>query len=817
MSKLVDNERLARLAKALDDRAKAAVAAEQERALAAEALINALAEQNEAAIAEINGEEGLLAQANKAIADEQERAESAEQGLSDRIDTLDAKFGEAADDFFNDLKGDESTTIGGMVADIAENKAKLAGIADEDGAVKEGAVKAYVDAAVAGEKERAEEQEGKLANKIAALELKVNGGEGEGQDSIDDKIAAAQVAAEAKAAELDATLKTELEDEIELKVAQSEYDTKIANFESRIAANETFVAAQPAVDKAQDDRIKALEDDAPVKQAAIEAAQEAAENAQADVDAVVQRLDAENGIAARITANEGALAVLNGEEEGSVAKAVADAIAKEVEDRNDAIADESALRVAEEQRIEGLVTAEAERAAGKEGELDAAIKAEAERAGKVEEEIRGEFADADATLHTVISKEIDDDVKAEAERAVAKEGELQAAIEKEVEDREAAIEDVQGEIDALEVVVGKAKAGEEAATGLFLAVEQGDAKALEDAKKYADEQITALVDSAPDAMNTLNELAAAIGAHQDVYDDYVATVSTDLAKKVDKVEGSRLVAETEIAAFNAKAEVSQVEQALQDAKDFAQAEDAKLQKAIDDCEAKDVEQDGRLADLEALMGIGGEDQQGSALDSIRGDIEALEQKDEELQGEIDAAEGRILALENANKEEGAVGSKLAELDEAVKAAQADATQALSDAADEKLRAEGEEAAIRGEMATEANRVNQKIANDIAAAVGAYAAEGVEASGLRKEIAEKDAAVRTDFAAADEALHAAIKGEMAAVIQSLVAEITEDGMLRIALGGIQGDDVLVIREQEIPFATDEEIDQIIAGLDETATE
>ena len=44
MSKLVDKERLAKLAKALDDRAKAAVAAENERALAAEQAIEAKAD-----------------------------------------------------------------------------------------------------------------------------------------------------------------------------------------------------------------------------------------------------------------------------------------------------------------------------------------------------------------------------------------------------------------------------------------------------------------------------------------------------------------------------------------------------------------------------------------------------------------------------------------------------------------------------------------------------------------------------------------------------------------------------------------------------
>ena len=48
------------------------------------------------------------------------------------------------------------------------------------------------------------------------------------------------------------------------------------------------------------------------------------------------------------------------------------------------------------------------------------------------------------------------------------------------------------------------------------------------AQNYADQQITALVNSAPEAMNTLSELAKAIEDHQDVYDAYVAQMSSDL-------------------------------------------------------------------------------------------------------------------------------------------------------------------------------------------------------------------------------------------------------------------------------------------------
>lgn len=49
------------------------------------------------------------------------------------------------------------------------------------------------------------------------------------------------------------------------------------------------------------------------------------------------------------------------------------------------------------------------------------------------------------------------------------------------------------------------------------------------AKNYADQQITALVNSAPEAMNTLGELAKAISDHSTEYEAYVATVSTSIA------------------------------------------------------------------------------------------------------------------------------------------------------------------------------------------------------------------------------------------------------------------------------------------------
>ena len=66
-----------------------------------------------------------------------------------------------------------------------------------------------------------------------------------------------------------------------------------------------------------------------------------------------------------------------------------------------------------------------------------------------------------------------------------------------------------------------------------------------DAQKLATEefvtnQITSLVDSAPDAMNTLNELANSIINHATEYEAYVATVSNALAGKAPASHGTHL-------------------------------------------------------------------------------------------------------------------------------------------------------------------------------------------------------------------------------------------------------------------------------------
>ena len=60
---------------------------------------------------------------------------------------------------------------------------------------------------------------------------------------------------------------------------------------------------------------------------------------------------------------------------------------------------------------------------------------------------------------------------------------------------------------------------------------------------YVQQQIGALVDGAPEALNTLKELSAALGDDA----NFASTVVQELAGKVDKVEGSRLITQEEAA------------------------------------------------------------------------------------------------------------------------------------------------------------------------------------------------------------------------------------------------------------------------------
>ena len=61
-------------------------------------------------------------------------------------------------------------------------------------------------------------------------------------------------------------------------------------------------------------------------------------------------------------------------------------------------------------------------------------------------------------------------------------------------------------------------------------------------EEYVQQQLDALIDGAPEALDTLKELAAALGDDA----NFASTMVQELAGKVDKVEGKVLIAQTEL-------------------------------------------------------------------------------------------------------------------------------------------------------------------------------------------------------------------------------------------------------------------------------
>ena len=202
-----------------------------------------------------------------------------------------------------------------------------------------------------------------------------------------------------------------------------------------------------------------------------------------------------------------------------------------------------------------------------------------------------------------------------------------------------------------------------------------------------------LVDGAPEAMDTLKELAGAISAHQTVYEGYIQTVASNIATAKSEAiseaakdaasKDSALKTELETAigkkvdqtAYDAK--VAALEKAdtdnLEAAKKFAQDEDKKITDVIGTAsdtlasttvfgkikllQEKDAAQDqvintkAAAADLNSLKTLVGEKTDTSTADTVFGAIakEAARATvaEEALGGRIDTANGKITALENA--------------------------------------------------------------------------------------------------------------------------------------------------------------------------
>ena len=402
---------------------------------------------------------------------------------------------------------------------------------------------------------------------------------------------------------------------------------------------------------------------------------------------------------------------------------------------------------------------------------------------------------------------------------------------------------IKGALDPVKADVTQAKSDITALQGSVAtnakAITDGDAATLKSANAYADKAITNLIDSAPEDRNTLNKLSEAIKANKDVYDGYVTTVNTALAKKVDKVEGSRLITDKEAKEFAAKAETSDVSTALETAKTFTTDEIAKVNSA-------NTALGGRVSSLETLVGKAADVEGAKPATGLVKKVDDLQAKnvsqDTAIEGAQSTADNAVAAASAAQKQadkgvtDAAAAKKQADkgvTDAATAQAGVDAlktqlgaagTSGISkDVKDNKAAIDAINNAETGILAQGKKYTDGKIdevttkvtANTTAISKEqdrAKKAEKANADALAKlngtVDTEGSVAKSISDALADYSNTANMKAFVASVVNTLALSM-EDDKVKLKLGGVDG---VTLTETSLDLCTDADIEEIIAGLD-----
>ena len=513
---------------------------------------------------------------------EADRADKAEkqiaQDLADEIanrGTAEQALQKAIDDEKSRAEGKEGELLQAINKEVQDRKDAIQGVVDAQDLVNNGFEGRIADneAFIAAQPAIDQEQD----RRLKALE-DANKDGGEVKEAID----AAQKAAD------------DAQDDIDAVVERLDSEGGLVD---RIEANEAFVDAQPAIDAEQDRRLGVIE--ASIGQG--------------------------GNLEKRVKANEDAIGVINGEGEGSIKKAVADLVNGAPEALNTldelaaALRDNKDVLSAIENAFDGkLATLQAD-VDQNEADCDAAIKAEkeareakeaevaqataaetarvnkkiaddiaAENALRVKEEQRIEKALEDAIAQEVIDRNAA--ILVEQQRAEGKEGELLAAINKEVQDRESAVS-------------GEASARQQADEAIGGRLDKLEAKVDVDGKSVA-EQIDDLksdlegqMEAAAEAQlqkDNAQDKALTDAIAKEVLDRNAAikVVSDELTKQKDPAQEGTLAKKIADEVARADAEEKDIRA------DFV-AEDQKLQAAID--LMKNADEEGTLANLIAAL------------------------------------------------------------------------------------------------------------------------------------------------------------------------------------------------------------------------
>ena len=388
----------------------------------------------------------------------------------------------------------------------------------------------------------------------------------------------------------------------------------MANLAAVEAAQAAADAAQAAADAAQADATQALADAAAAQNAA-DAAQADATQALADAAAAQQQADkgVADALAAQQQADKGVADALAAQNAADAAQAAADAAQGEVDALEDVVA-----KVREDFEAEDGKIRE---------ELEEAINGVNDNLGKAVEALEA----ADLLL---------------AGRLDVIEGDGEGSVKKALQD---AKDHAQGLVDQVNQAAGdledRVKANEDK-----LAVVQGNGegsinKALQDAKDYADQEITKLVDSAPEAMNTLNELAEAIKAHGTEYEAYVAVVAADIKKAQDAADAAQLDATQALA--DALAAQQQADKGVADALAAQQQADKGVADALAAQNAADAAQaDATQALADALAAQNAADAAQQQADKGVADALAAQNAADAAQAQADENKAALQAIED---------------------------------------------------------------------------------------------------------------------------------------------------------------------------
>ena len=480
-----------------------------------------------------------------------------------------------------------------------------------------------------------------------------------------------------------------------------------------------------------------------------------------------------------------------------------------ISDNADAIAAIEAdyLKAADKTELEGSISDVSEVAQAAKDSIDAFLK-DADMTEKAVDTLKElqEYMSSDgaaaeqmlASIASKVSQEAYDAKVAELEaadaqvlvdaKAYADQAELDAVAAAEAKDAALKAE-LEGQIkvkadqSALKDVDDRVKDLEDAKDDYKSYADAAEADAIASAKAYADGELAKKADAS--AVYTKEEVNSSINAVMQETSRIETALGENIAKKANasdvytksEADGKFLTAHQDI---SGKADKSEVEAALELKADKSYVDEELAKKANESVVNAALE---LKADASALTDLTGE----VALKAVKSEVEAAlatkavkTEVDTALLGKVDKVDGyslmsadehtKLAGLENYN--DSSVKQRLDSL-EAIKheefAKAADVNTELA-----KKAAQADLVALQGVVA---NKVEQ---DDIDSAI-------------TQEVSDRNAAI-------------------AKVVQSLDVAVTEEGKIVLSLGGQESG--FEICSKELPFATDKEIADIIAGLDAT---